>query len=276
MKVTFPVVPGRAYRVRVGGVTDTNVGCGFLRITSGVPPVNTLPVGTPNQCKIYTILGRPSGQPWSWSLTSPRNCGFNIQGNVAGIPTTGSAFDVASAFAASINAAAGQILAMSVAASPVRAEEAYLKICTRCPANQVVLKVGPLGNPDCWVANQALLGAIAPCVFNPSIYEIADPEADLDVPEPDCNGNGLSDYVDIVLGTSPDADGNSVPDECPIRLYVTYEGLDNEVVISWPATDAILEQSTNINGPWAEVPGATSPHVVAPPAGQAFFRLRMP
>ena len=121
-----------------------------------------------------------------------------------------------------------------------------------------------------------MLGAISQCVFNPSIYEIADPEADLDVPEPDCNGNGLSDYVDIVLGTSPDADGNSVPDECPIRLYVTCEDLDNEVVISWPATDAILEQSTNINGPWAEVHGATSPHIVGSPIGQTFFRLRVP
>ena len=276
LKVTFPVVPGRAYRVRVGGVTGTDVGCGFVRISSGLPPVNTPPVGTPNQCKTYTVLGRPSGQPWSWTLTSPRNCRFNLQGNVAGVPTTGTAFDVATAFAASINAAAGQILATAVVAIPVRAEQAYLKICTPCPVNQVVLKVGPLGNPDCWVANQALLGAIAPCVFNPSIYEIADPDASGDDAEADCNGNGQSDYLDLVLGTSLDADGNTVPDECPIRLNLTYESSVNELVVSWPATDAILEQSTNVNGPWVEVLGATSPHVVGSPIGQTFFRLRVP
>ena len=159
-------------------MTDTDLGCGFLRVSSGLPPANTPPVGSPTLCKTFTILGRPSGQPWSWSLTSPWNCRFNLDGNAGGVPPNGSALDIATVFAASINTAAGQTLATAVAASPARPEVAYLKICTPCAINQVVLKVGPSpGTPDCWVANQALLGAITPCVFNPGIYEITRADA---------------------------------------------------------------------------------------------------
>jgi hypothetical protein len=32
---------------------------------------------------------------------------------------------------------------------------------------------------------------------------------------PDCNGNGVSDFVDILLGTAPDANHNLIPDTCP-------------------------------------------------------------
>jgi len=275
-KVSFPVTENTTYRIRVGGVTGTDLGCGFLRVSAGLPPVNTLPVGSPTLCKTFTILGRPSGQPWSWSLTSPRNCGFNMEGNVPGVSSTGTALDVAAAFAASINSVAGQMLA-TASGSPARPEVAYLKICTACAIDRVVLKVGPaLGTPDCWVANQALLGVISPCVFNPSIYEIADPDADPDAPEPDCNGNGQLDYVDIVTGTSLDLNENGIPDECETGLSITYNALGHEAVISWDATDAILEQSANLTGPWSEVIGATSPHTVAPATTSRFFRLRLP
>jgi hypothetical protein len=32
---------------------------------------------------------------------------------------------------------------------------------------------------------------------------------------PDCNGNGVNDFVDVVLGTVPDANHNLIPDSCP-------------------------------------------------------------
>ena len=32
---------------------------------------------------------------------------------------------------------------------------------------------------------------------------------------PDCNGNGINDYVDLLAGFSSDADGDLIPDECP-------------------------------------------------------------
>ena len=224
-KVTFPVTPGVSYRVRVGGVTSADLGCGFLHVSSGLPPANTLPSGTPNQCKTYTIFGRPNGTPWSWSLTAPGGCNFNIQGGPVVVPIGLDAIDVATAFASSINGVAGgQIVATACIAlpcgaiSPARPELAYLRICTPCAPNRVVLKVGL---PDCWVENQALLGTIVPCVFNPSIYEIADPDATLDDPQTDCNGNGQSDYVDIVTGTSLDANGDGIPDECQICPAIT-------------------------------------------------------
>lgn len=32
---------------------------------------------------------------------------------------------------------------------------------------------------------------------------------------PDCNANGINDYVDLLAGFSSDVDGNLIPDECP-------------------------------------------------------------
>jgi hypothetical protein len=32
---------------------------------------------------------------------------------------------------------------------------------------------------------------------------------------PDCNGNGVNDFIDVILGTVPDANHNLIPDSCP-------------------------------------------------------------
>jgi hypothetical protein len=32
---------------------------------------------------------------------------------------------------------------------------------------------------------------------------------------PDCNGNGIDDYAEVILGLTPDADHDLVPDDCP-------------------------------------------------------------
>jgi len=40
----------------------------------------------------------------------------------------------------------------------------------------------------------------------------------------DCNGNGVLDPLDVLNGTSPDDDGNGVPDECDIMPIVNAEG----------------------------------------------------
>jgi hypothetical protein len=34
-------------------------------------------------------------------------------------------------------------------------------------------------------------------------------------PHLDCNGNGISDFADILYNTSLDVDGDGIPDECP-------------------------------------------------------------
>ena len=108
-----------------------------------------------------------------------------------------------------------------------------------------------------------------PCAFNPYIGE--EPLSELD-----CNQNGEDDTLDILTGTSLDADENGVPDECALRLNIAYDALGNEAVITWGAADAILEQSANITGPWSAVPNATSPYLIPPATGTTnrFFRLR--
>jgi len=271
---TFTATANQVYRVRIGGANSTARGCGFLHISSAIPALGTLPSAGRPKYRKYAIVGLPTGVAWSWSLTSPDlGCGgLNIEGTVAGV-TSGGAIALARDFRDSINNPANApISATALEANPARPEVAYLKICTPCPTNKVILKVGPAGTPNCWVENLALLVAVPPCNFNPIIYEIADP----DDSDTDCNGNGQSDYLDITDGTSLDLDGNGVPDECETGLSITYNALGHEAVISWGATDAILEQSANLTGPWSEVIGATSPHTVAPATGTTnrFFRLR--
>jgi len=48
---------------------------------------------------------------------------------------------------------------------------------------------------------------------------------------------------------------------------------DSDVVVSWSSA-CQLQSSTNVAGPYLNVPGATSPHTNAAPAEQRFFRLQ--
>src|SRR5262249_50728854 len=45
-----------------------------------------------------------------------------------------------------------------------------------------------------------------------------------DPPSPDCNGNGKLDACDILDGTSRDADGDGIPDECECRPDCNHDG----------------------------------------------------
>ena len=152
--------------------------------------------------------------------------------------------------------------------------------CTNCcvPNNPkaiaFVFRVGAAGaacEDMCVVIRTSLKNPIlttGPCAFNPFIAE--EPLSELD-----CNQNGEDDTIDILTGTSLDTDENGVPDECAIRLSIAYDALGNEAVITWGATDAVLEQSANLTGPWSEVPDATSPHVIPAGSGNTrFYRLR--
>jgi hypothetical protein len=228
-RATFPVSPSTQYRVRVGGVTSTDRGCGFLRIECGIPAL----VGTLSTCpttssakkrfQIFGLPNPPGGGGWYWSLTAP--CCMNLSGQV--LPgavaggSTGTAADIAAAFAASINSAAAianascttPLVVPPYSYSDSPANVAFMDVRTACGASSpMVLKVGAT-SADCWVDNGLFVldnGPLSPCVFNPAIFEIGDPSEDA----PDCNGNGQQDYVDILTGGSADVDGNGVPDEC--------------------------------------------------------------
>jgi len=51
----------------------------------------------------------------------------------------------------------------------------------------------------------------------------------------DCNGNGIGDTEDIASGTSPDANGNGIPDECE-WLGVFADGFESGDLSGWSAS----------------------------------------
>lgn len=218
--VTVSTVGSTYYYICVGGLSAGPTGCGFLHVSYPDLPPCTIG-GTFGNCispfvKSYTILGSGTAATWSWSLTAPAPCNLNYQGTAT--TTAGmSAYDIATAFRDSINNPSPicppspllQAFAYNVSITP---QKATLKICfpNPCNAANVVLKVGPQGNPNCWVDLPVLAANFSPCSFNPDIFEIGD----LDGSNLDCNGNGQSDYLDIIQGISNDANGDGIPDEC--------------------------------------------------------------
>jgi hypothetical protein len=56
----------------------------------------------------------------------------------------------------------------------------------------------------------------------------------------------------------------------PVRI--TLQTVDDQVLITWPA--GLLQSANEVNGPYADVPGATSPYAVPPSAAKKFYRVR--
>jgi hypothetical protein len=54
------------------------------------------------------------------------------------------------------------------------------------------------------------------------------------------------------------------------RVDITQSGTN--LILSWPG--GTLQSSTNVAGPYVDVPGAASPYPVAPVGTQNFYRLR--
>jgi hypothetical protein len=67
--------------------------------------------------------------------------------------------------------------------------------------------VGPAGSPATCCTPLFTPQNPNGCQFNPGVYQIPDSGQD-------CNDNGIDDAIDIFDGTSADADGNGIPDEC--------------------------------------------------------------
>jgi len=54
-------------------------------------------------------------------------------------------------------------------------------------------------------------------------------------------------------------------------IHITRNGA--QTIVTWD--DGILQSADDVTGPWSDVPGATSPHVVnTGAAGRKFYRLR--
>jgi len=46
------------------------------------------------------------------------------------------------------------------------------------------------------------------------------------------------------------------------------------MILSWQEASAVLQSAPTLNGPWTDLPGATSPYTVFPAATQQYFRYR--
>jgi len=69
--------------------------------------------------------------------------------------------------------------------------------------------------------------------YNPDVYEIP-------LPGLDCNGNDMDDFIDILDGTSQDANGDGVPDECETGACCdTLNGVCSEGIL---AGDCVADQ----------------------------------
>jgi hypothetical protein len=64
---------------------------------------------------------------------------------------------------------------------------------------------------------------------------------------------------------------------CPVSILDTTNGFTNEVVVTWDC--GILQSATNVIGPYANVPGATSPYTnitISPSPPHVFYRTLCP
>ena len=207
----FAMEDGESYLVHVGSSTSIG-GQGLLELA-----VDTSPPcpdeDRPSRASIYTFTGTASGQPWSWKIVSG-DCTFQelYEGSVPALSSGAPVEEVASAFADSINAAAaakgcttGEIFAT---ANPyLLLGKMTIGFHSDMSTSGLQLWVGPQNDPSCLVTTSS---SGSGCNFIlPAISVIKE-----DLPEEDCNENGMPDFFDILFGTSADVDGDGIPDEC--------------------------------------------------------------
>ncbi len=217
------------------------------------------------RARLYTISGPPTGTGWSWIITSPDFSGGSIIVGccVSGVASSGTTFQVAQAFAQSINARGAaltcatttQLQATAIpAASPPNTAYITVRVGdqTGTPLNPAwTLGVGPCGGPtppNGWCFAQTFTTdppASTQCQFNPTLIEI--PASGVD-----CNHNEVDDAFDIALGTSLDLDSDGVPDDCRICVG----DLDGNQIVGAPDL-AILLGAWGGTGP-ADLDGSGS------------------
>ena len=152
----------------------------------------------------YEIVGAGEGQDWSWRIDSALGR-FTSTPAVTAPGVTGTALDVAQAFAASINDYVQSQGWPPEALAAVATEIAgTVSLALRSSADEpLVLYVGPASGP----ADARVELPLPPCEFNPLIVQ-------LPLPGADCNANRQDDLLDLLTSTSTDVNLNSRPDEC--------------------------------------------------------------
>lgn len=225
LAATTPVEPNPALPIHACVGYDLAISGDNPAPTCGVqvcPPVGT-------SYRAYRLTGNPNGVAWSWRIAGPSLasdiCELNVPGALPGAFGFNDVRAVSKTFEASINGhaatlgcgatqligSAANVLLFTGLASPLG--------CPPSPPNSTLLTirvgdtnaacptwklyVGPAGS----VATCEVSSCTNPCAFNPEIVEIP-------LSGEDCNENGVDDVLDVLQGTSTDADGDLVLDEC--------------------------------------------------------------
>jgi len=174
----------------------------------GVPDINE---GTTvkNFCVLCTSV--PCSNGTTWPLEVQWGAGIYPNANCPGVPITPSdANDMANGLVSCINDTTCPTIHATVTnpgpfvtcfrlVGPMVSAAANANVC--------------VGNPICCAA----LFDPSGCQFNPELFQVSMGR--------DCNGNRVDDAIDILEGTSLDADGNGMPDECDVIPTVSAWGL---------------------------------------------------
>ena len=88
----------------------------------------------------------------------------------------------------------------------------------------------------------------------------------------DINASGVYSVTTTAGGCASAPGTTAVVINPPARLDARSEA--GTLILNWPA--GTLQSATNVNGPWGDVSGATSPRTNPAVASQEFYRLRLP
>lgn len=175
----------------------------------------------PFKTSLYSISGVSGGHGWSWSLTSPDITTMGAL-TVAAVPTGGTAYQLAQAFATSINAQLDCPTNVVTAQAKLLAGTAYLAVTAR-GNNKPALCVGSDGQPAICcpsfaISTQCTFGGnvLSSDTFRPAAAQSPNLPVIEEIPtsELDCNSNGQDDTVDILFEESLDLNFDGIPDEC--------------------------------------------------------------
>ena len=87
------------------------------------------------------------------------------------------------------------------------------------------------------------------------------------------SGSLFAPGTNLVNCTATDAAGNT--NSCAFNVVVTSSlvSIERAIIVRWNCGE-MLQGADNVNGPWSDIPGATSPHAVPASEARKFYRVR--